>query len=254
MAFGIEKCRRLAEKQERERELENANGRLMSSNRDLQDFAHVASHDLQEPLRKIRTFSERLNRSAAGRLTEQSAGDLNQIEAAATRMQTLIDELLVYSRVGNRASEPVVVGLNAVLDEVLAGSKAKLQRLGATTDVGELPAASVDERQMVQLFSALLDNAVKFASPDRPLAVEVTGRLRDGQVTIVFSDNGIGFDSDDAEMIFEPFRRLHVRTDFGGAGMGLAVVRRIITRHNGIAVASGEPDKGATFTLHFPAV
>ncbi len=253
LAFGVEKCRRIAAKRGQEAELESANLRLESSNRDLQDFAHVASHDLQEPLRKIRTFGERLQGSAADRLTQQSVGDLEQIQDAAMRMQRLIDELLVYSRVGNRAATPAVVGLNAVLDEVLAANAGALRSAGAVVEVGPLPAALVDERQMVQLFSALIDNAMKFAASDRPLTVLVSGELADGTVTVEVEDNGIGFDPEHAERLFEPFRRLHPPEQHNGTGMGLAVVRRIITRHSGTVTAVGEPDRGATFRLRLPA-
>ncbi len=253
MAFGIEKCRRIASKQHVEEDLRLANVRLESSNRDLQDFAHVASHDLQEPLRKIRTFSDRLNGSAADRLSDQSADDLDKIQAAAVRMQTLIDDLLVYSRVGNRIGDMVALGLNAVVEEAMVERRADLRRLNGTFEVEDLPAAMVDQRQMVQFFSALISNAVKFASPDRPLHVRISGKLEDGWVSIDVEDNGIGFEDKHAERIFEPFRRLHSRAEYEGTGMGLAVAKRIATRHHGAVRARSELGVGSTFTLLFPA-
>lgn len=253
LAFGIEKCRRIATKTLGEVELLQANTQLESSNRDLQDFAHVASHDLQEPLRKIRTFSDRLESSASDRLSDQSSTDLEKIQAAAIRMQTLIDDLLVYSRVGNRIGEPVALGINLVVDEAMADLRSVLRRLEGDFNVEPLPVALIDRRQMVQLFSALIANSVKFASPDRPLNLRISGAIRDDWVTIEVEDNGIGFEEKFAEPIFEPFRRLHSRGQYAGTGMGLAVARRIALRHNGTIVGRSEVGVGSTFTLRFPA-
>ncbi len=252
LAFGIEKCRRLEECERHERAHVTANARLESSNRDLQDFAHVASHDLQEPLRKIQTFSDRLSSSANSRLSVESAANLEKMQSAASRMQRLIDDLLTYSRVGARVEEPVIVGLNAIIDEAMVPLRSLIASSQTAIVVDDLPAALVDRKQLVQLIQVLIQNSIKYARTDVQPEVRVSGAVDSDWVVISMEDNGIGFEPKFAERIFEPFRRLHSRADYEGTGIGLAVCRRIATRHGGTITAVGRPGEGSTFVVKLP--
>lgn len=232
---------------------------LRIRNRELQDFAYVASHDLQEPLRKIQTFSDRLQSRLADKLDEAARDYLQRMADAASRMQTLIDDLLAYSRVGTRTGMPVAVDLSAELATVLDDLDARVQEAGATVEAEPLPTIHADASQMRQLLQNLLANALKFRAAERPCRIRVAARplgepWEDApeRWEIRVEDNGIGFDPAYAERIFAPFQRLHSRNVYAGTGIGLAIVRRIVERHGGSIHAESRSGEGACFIVILP--
>src|SRR6056297_595264 len=230
---------------------------LQSRNRELEDFAFVASHDLQEPLRKIRAFSDRLVSTASAGLDEQAQDYLARITAASRRMQVLIDDLLSYSRISTRAKPFARVPLTEVVAEALADLDTRIEETGATVIVEDLPVIEADRSQLRQVMHNLLANSLKFTAADRAPRVRVraestdTGTAQEA-IQVIVEDNGIGFDMQYAERIFSPFQRLHGRSMYQGTGMGLAIVRRIIERHGGKITARGMPGQGAVFVLTLP--
>lgn len=229
---------------------------LNARNRELQDFAFIASHDLQEPLRKIRAFADRLQQRHAAALADEARDYLDRTSQAAARMQVLIDDLLAYSRVAARAKAFKPVDLGPVMAGVIEDLEATLEASGGRIVVGPLPTIEGDATQLRQLFQNLLSNALKFRAPGRAPVVEVGAeRVQgvDGPAWILrFSDNGIGFEPRYAEKVFGPFQRLHGRQEYPGTGIGLAIVRRIVERHRGTIHAEGRPGEGATFVIQFP--
>ncbi len=237
-------------------ELSRVMQELKFSNRELQDFAFVASHDLQEPLRKIQVFSDRLLASHGGSLDAQGRDFLERMDGAARRMQVLIDDLLAYSRITTRAQPFALVDLNRVARDVLQDLETRIESTAAAVNVGALPAIEADPTQMRQLLQNLIANALKFRAPDRPSRVDITAQVVQGNgaewCVMEVTDNGIGFDNRFRERIFAPFQRLHGRSAYEGTGMGLAIVRKIVERHGGAIEADGTPDVGARFTVHLP--
>ncbi|RYZ95197.1 MAG: PAS domain-containing sensor histidine kinase, partial [Proteobacteria bacterium] len=226
--------------------------RLEASNRELQDFASVAAHDLQEPLRKILGFGDRLQSAASGALNDQSRDYLDRMLSSAKRMRRLIEDLLTFSRVNAKARSFQATPLNAVLAEVLSDLELRIEQSGAAVDVGELPTVEADASQMHQLFQNLLGNSLKFHREGVAPRVEVRGRVRGDLAEITVRDNGIGFDEKYLDRIFTIFQRLHGRHEYEGTGVGLAVCRRIVERHGGSLVAASRPGEGAAFTVILP--
>ncbi len=229
---------------------------LNARNRELQDFAFIASHDLQEPLRKIRAFADRLQQRHAGSLADEARDYLDRTSQAANRMQVLINDLLAYSRVAARGRPFTQVKLDGVLAGVLDDLEASLESSGGRVEAGPLPTIEADATQMRQLFQNLLSNALKFRSPDRAPVVHVIAEREAGPDgpgwTLRFQDNGIGFEPRHADKVFAPFQRLHARQEYEGTGIGLAIVRRIVERHRGTIHAEGRPGEGSTFIVHLP--
>lgn len=235
-----------------EQDLETANRALQDSNRDLRDFAHIASHDLQEPLRKISAFSERLMDRYADQLDERGVDYLMRVSAASGRMQQLIQSLLEYSRVNSRGKSFVPVELDKVVGDVLQDLEVAIDEAGATVVLERLPVVEGDPTQLHQLFLNLIGNALKFRSPDRAVEVKVSGLRVGDEWQVRVADNGIGFEPEYAEKIFAPFQRLHTRSAYEGSGIGLAVCRRIVERHGGTIGASSAPGAGAKFVVALP--
>ena len=235
---------------------------LKRSNKELEDFAFVASHDLQEPVRKIKAFGERLSRKCATSLDETARDYLDRMISASERMEKLITSLLDYSRVTTRAQPFEQVKLNAVIGEVLQDVELLLERSGGKVEVGPLPELEADPTQVRQVFQNLIVNALKFRKPDTAPLVRVfeepydptrTEHLARGPCCrVVVADNGIGFEDKYRERIFEVFQRLHGRGEYEGSGMGLAVCRKIVERHNGRIAAEGRPGQGARFLVTLP--
>ncbi|HXH03406.1 MAG TPA: ATP-binding protein [Candidatus Competibacteraceae bacterium] len=236
---------------------------LQASNKELQDFAFVASHDLQEPLRKIQAFADRLQERAGASLDEQSRDYLARMNHAARRMQTLIDDLLLYSRVTTKARPFEVVALSRVVREVLVDLEALIEQSGADIEVLDLPTLKADPTQMRQLFQNLLGNALKFRRPGVPPRIRVwaesggegdeRGSSRERSLCrVCVQDNGIGFDEKYLHRIFIPFQRLHGRAQYEGNGIGLAIVKKIVERHGGSVTARSQPGVGATFIVTLP--
>jgi signal transduction histidine kinase len=226
---------------------------LERSNRDLQDFASVASHDLQEPLRKIIAFGSRLEDHLGERLDEKGRDYLNRMRNAAERMSSLNESLLQLSRVRSKVAALSAVELEAVLHGVLSDLEERLKSSGGTVRHGSLPVVWADPHQMRQLFQNLISNALKFASKDRPPIVQISSRfLKTNLWEIAIQDNGVGFEQRFAEQIFRPFQRLHGRGEFEGNGIGLTIVEKIVARHGGTITVESQPDQGSKFVITLP--
>ena len=249
--------------QERTLELADTNTELERSNRELQDFAFVASHDLQEPLRKIQAFGDRLKTKHGPQLNDEAQDYLQRMQGAASRMHTLINDLLTFSRVTTKAQPFISTDLGKIAKEVLADLEVRLQDTGGTVEVGDLPVIEADSMQMRQLIQNLISNALKFHKPDEApiirIGAEVSGngsgpasRRSNSVAQLTFEDNGIGFDEKYLDRIFTPFQRLHGRGEYEGTGIGLAVCRKIVERHGGTLTARSTPGEGSTFIVTLP--
>jgi signal transduction histidine kinase len=225
---------------------------LERSNRELEDFAFIASHDLQEPLRKIQLFTDRIERRHAGALEETGAADLRRVRAAATRMRRLVNDLLAYARIGRDSRAPTQVNLTSVVSSALEDLSEKIDETGATVAVEGLPTLEADGTQMYQLFHNLLSNALKFRQPGEAPYIRVAGQVLEDRALIEVSDNGIGFDQKYADRIFDPFERLERHGQYEGTGIGLAVCRRVAEYHGGSIAARSAPGEGATFIVTLP--
>lgn len=227
--------------------------RLETSNRQLEEFASVAAHDLQEPVRKIRTFSDRIRVLSADSLDAQALGYLDRLDAAAARMQTLISDVLALARISRMAPRTEWVDLSELLAKVTDDLSAPIEESGASIVLEHLEPVLGDPSQLTQLFTNVVSNAVKYRRPDVPPRVVITTRRSDERVEVAVSDNGIGFDDKYLTKIFEPFERLHGRSEYGGTGIGLALCRAIVQRHGGSITAHGTLDEGAVVTFDLPA-
>jgi PAS domain S-box-containing protein len=244
--------RDIRERKRVEEEMRAFTIQLQQSNRELEDFAYVASHDLQEPLRKIQAFGDRLKVRYAETLTGDGIDYLDRMQKAAGRMQALINDLLVFSRITTKAQPFAAVDLTAIAHEVVHDLEVRIHEAGGEVVVGELPAIDADALQMRQLFQNLIGNGLKFQKPGLPPRVELSGSASDGTARIVVSDNGIGFDEKYADRIFLMFERLHGRTEYEGTGIGLAICRKIAHRHGGDIRAYGLLGEGARFVVTLP--
>jgi len=226
--------------------------RLQQSNRDLEQFAYIASHDLQEPLRKVTAFGDLLMTEKSGMLDEDGRDYVRYMVDAARRMRTLIQDLLTYSRVTTRGMPKQKVDLNAVLRGVLEDIDLMVRESRAVVVIGVLPTVSADLGQMVQLFQNLITNSIKYRCKTRVPHITIEVEPTEEVAIICVCDNGIGFDPTFSEDIFQPFRRLHGRGEFEGTGMGLAICRRICERHGGRIEVASTPGEGSQFRVHLP--
>lgn len=251
-ALGQERRRLEALVAQRTAEIAEKNARLERSNRDLEHFAYVASHDLQEPLRKIQAFSDRVGTRYGDRLDDQGRDYLERTVSAAARMQGLIDALLSLSRVATRTHEPEPIELRALVQEVTADLEFRMQSTGGRVELGPLPRIHGDSVQMRQVFQNLIGNALKFHRPGEPPVVRVSADDRGGTVEIRVEDNGIGFDCKHADRLFMPFQRLHSRAQYEGTGIGLTICQKIVERHGGTIRAESTPGVGSRFLVTLP--
>jgi len=239
-----------------EAELRLAAEKLRRSNRELEEFAFVASHDLQEPLRKIEAFGERLRERLQNRLNEDEALFLERMMAASARMQAMINGLLAYSRVTTKARPFSRVDLEQIAREVLQDLETRMEQVGGRVELGSLPVIEADPVQMRQLFQNLIGNALKFHPHGEPPLVKVTGQAIEigplPGVEIRVEDRGIGFDPKYLDRIFKPFERLTGRSEYEGSGMGLAICQKIAERHGGSITADSQPGQGAAFRVLLP--
>jgi PAS domain S-box-containing protein len=249
---------------ESEAKLRQFTTQLERSNRELQDFAYVASHDLQEPLRKIVVFGERLKEQSAEKLDAESRDFLGRMQKAASRMQTLINDLLTFSRVTTKARPFTQVDLAEVAREVVNDLEGRIEQVKGRVEVGTLPVIEAEALQMRQLLQNLIGNALKFRRPEAAPVVKVAAQIitrpspeGDAEVAkklcqLTVSDNGIGFDEKYLDRIFNVFQRLHTRNEYEGTGMGLAIARKIVLYHHGDITAKSKPGQGTTFIATFP--
>lgn len=246
-------------REEAQQKLRNTMLDLQRSNKELEDFAFVASHDLQEPLRKLHSFSDRLLTRHAGELSEEAKDYTGRVQHAATRMQTLIDDLLSLSRVSSRNEKLKLVDLGEVVKVVLEDLEEVVRETHAQIEVGALPSIEAQASHMRQLFTNLLSNALKFHKPGEPPRVSVSAEplqfAAQGEplgYEISIQDHGIGFDEKYADRVFAIFQRLHGKSDYEGSGIGLAICRKIVERHHGSIKARSAEGEGTTFVVRLP--
>ncbi|MDA6072147.1 PAS domain S-box protein [Flavobacterium sp. AC] len=250
---------------ERTEQLEIKNRDLINMNIELQSFAYISSHDLQEPLRKIQTFASRLSDLDEQNISAKAKTYLSRIEVAAKRMQTLIQDLLEYSRTNSAERVFVKVNLDDIAEEIISDFSERIEEKNAQVIFNPLGEATIIPFQFRQLLHNLIGNALKFSKKGISPIIEIkANRIKGNKIKqlvdfpdkmyyhLKISDNGIGFDAEYKERIFEVFKRLNTDTEFAGTGIGLAIVKKIVENHKGIITASGEKNKGATFDIYIP--
>jgi PAS domain S-box-containing protein len=256
----------ITERRKAELSIAQKNIELQKLNKELQSFAYISSHDLQEPLRKIQTFASRIREKEEDNLTEHGRDYFKRMQEAAKRMQTLIQDLLTYSRTTTSERKFENTDLNEIIDEVKDDLREELNDKHATFDATELCNANIIPFQFKQLLHNLIGNALKFSNPLRPPHIKIKSEVGKGikfnnerlspqkkYCHISVKDNGIGFDQKYCERIFEVFQRLHGKDEYKGTGIGLSIVKKIVENHDGIITANSELDKGATFDIYIPA-
>jgi PAS domain S-box-containing protein len=253
-------------------DLKEKNSQFEKINKELEEFSYIASHDLQEPLRKIRTFANRILEKESQDLSDSGKDYFKRIQSAATRMQQLIEDLLSFSRLNMAEGKFETTGLNTIIEEVKAELKETIEEKLATIEVPELCVANIIPFQFRQLMQNLIGNALKFSKPGIPPHIILKSKIADGlqfqneksdlasgslspeknYCCITIADNGIGFDPQYKEQIFEVFQRLHGWDEYSGTGIGLSIVKKIVENHNGIILVTSEPGKGTTFDIYIP--
>ncbi|WP_421826225.1 sensor histidine kinase [Larkinella sp.] len=240
--------------------LEEMNTALEVSNHDLQQFASVASHDLQEPLRKIQMFSELLKDKHIDELPVDSVRYLEKIIDSSNRMRTMIIDILSYSRLSTHSDTYVLTDLNKLLNEVLKDFELRIQEKKARVQIDPLPEVEVNQGQIRQVFQNLISNALKFSKAGQPPVIEIKAtrpaeseaKDEEPMCSILITDNGIGFDEQYVDKIFSLFQRLNTKDIYEGSGIGLAVTKRIIDKHNGRIKAQSKEGMGSTFIISLP--
>lgn len=226
---------------------------LTESNTALEQFAYMASHDLQEPLRTMTTYAQLLTKKYSAQLDADANQFLGFIVSASTRMSTLVRDLLAYARLSTQEERPSSIALSEDLEAALSHLNQAIEESSATVTHGPLPRLPVDRGQMVRLFQNLVGNALKYRKPDQPPKVHVSAELRGAEWVITIRDNGIGFDQKYASSIFAPFKRLHTAAEYPGTGVGLAICKRIVQAHGGRIWAESQLGEGTTFFFTLPA-
>ena len=225
--------------------------KLLKSNQELEQFAYIASHDLQEPLRKIKSYSELLEFKYKDQLDEKASKYLDIITSGTERMQKLIDDLLSYSRVTTKANDFEPVSLTEIVNETKEILEIQIKEHNAIINFNKLPIVNGDPRQLVQVMQNLITNAIKFKGENSPV-INISADEKNNFWLIKVEDNGIGFDSVYAERIFIIFQRLHARNEYAGTGIGLSICKKIVERHGGKIWAKSEPGEGSVFYIKLP--
>jgi signal transduction histidine kinase len=242
----------ITERKKAEEQLRVYAQRLERSNRELEQFAFVASHDLQEPLRKIEMFGDMLLERATS-LNDQERNYVDRMRNASGRMRDMVEGLLQLSRVTTQGKAFIPVDLSQVTSEVLHDLEGQIRRTGGRVNVEPLPTIEGDGLQLHELMQNLIGNALKYHQPGLPPEINVYAKQLPGKVQILVEDRGIGFEQEDAERIFQPFQRLVGRSQYEGSGMGLAICRRIVERHGGEIAARSQPGHGTTVIVTLPS-
>jgi signal transduction histidine kinase len=250
----------IAERKRFERELKRFAYKLEQSNKELEDFTRIVSHDLQEPLWKVKMFGDRLKAGYAEVLGEKGKNYMESMYGAVTRMQLLINDLMTLSRVTIGAQPNISVDLNMVIRDVLLDLEVRIEEVKGRIETDSLPVIEADPSQMRQLFQNLIGNALKFHCEGSPPVIRISGRIADADpgdlsiklCTIEVEDNGIGFDVNYLDYIFGVFQRLHGRDEYKGTGVGLSICRKIVERHGGNITAKSREGQGSTFIVTLP--
>lgn len=265
-SYTVTSYQDIAERKKAEAILRSQNDQLEKMNKELESFAYVSSHDLQEPLRKIQTFASRIKEKEENNLSDLGKNMFNRMEDAAKRMQTLIQDLLAYSHTNTTERRFVTTDLNEIIAEIKETFKEKLSEKHVTIETNQLCDADIIPFQFRQLMHNLISNSLKFSNPEHPPHIQIKSEIGNGikfnneklspqnkYCHITVSDNGIGFEQQYSEKIFEVFQRLHSKNEYNGTGIGLSIVKKIVENHHGIITAKGELNKGATFEIYIPA-
>lgn len=239
------------QRRQAEKELAQKIAELARSNAELEQFAYVASHDLQEPLRMIANYTQLLAERYRGKLDEQADKYIDYSVGGAMRMQALIQDLLRFSRVGRQEIERRKTDCRAVVEQALKNLQAAVQESGAIVNWSALPEVMADASQLAQVFQNLIANAIKFHGPDTPL-IQIDSEKKDGEWVLTVSDNGIGIPAESWQDIFVIFRRLHTRTEYSGNGIGLSICKKIIERHGGKIWIEAQAKPGSCFKFTLP--
>jgi light-regulated signal transduction histidine kinase (bacteriophytochrome) len=244
-------------------ELENKNRELERSNANLEEFTHIASHDLKEPMRKIHFFTDRLKMQLAERISEEEKNTFSRIENANNRMVNLIDDLLLYSRFSQRPPQMEKVDLNEKISKVLEDLIVDIQQKKAVITIRPLPTVKGYHGQLQQLFQNLIGNALKYHQEGLAPSIDIFSTIVNGDdigypllakpyYAIEVRDKGIGFEPEHAEKIFQMFQRLHGNAEYRGTGVGLAIARKVADNHHGRIIAQSELGKGSRFVVYLP--
>jgi PAS domain S-box-containing protein len=245
----------ISQRKAAEAELRASAQRLERSNKELQSFAHIASHDLQEPLRKVQLFSNRIESKYAFLLDETGKEYIQRMQNAVQRMQTMISDLLKYARLSADDAQPMErVDLNIVLREVLSNLELQIEQVNGSVQLENLPTIPAYPVQMLQLFQNLLSNGLKYHHPQKAPLVKVYCNHQFSRLEIIIEDNGIGIPAEHSEHIFGFFHRLHSRDEYEGNGIGLAICRKIMDNHAGTIRVESQENQGSRFILSFPMV
>ena len=234
-----------------EERLRERTRQLEQSNESLQQFAYLASHDLQEPLRMVASYTELLERRYSDKLDERAQKYIGYATEGAERMKRLINDLLEYSRLDTSTNERDTIDMNELVEDLLENLKVHIQEVGADVVVGELPDVIGHKTQIGRVFQNLIDNGLKFQD-EGPVQIEVSGARQGDMAEFQVTDNGVGFDSENADRIFGMFQRVHDRDVYDGTGAGLAIVKKIVESHGGTISLESEQGAGTTFYFTLP--